>query len=127
MVAGELGVTDIGLETNAPFEDYLGGTYGKGCLISVSGSGADFANVFDVFMQLKNMLENMGWTPDPQYVADGPISTSGGFRRDTGLMLVSVGWEPSPDANCPQDQAISACSVTPEQQIYTITLSAAMQ
>ena len=127
MVAGELGVTDIGLDTNAPFEDYLGGTSGEGCLILVGGTGADFTNHPDVFMQLKNMLVSIGWTPDMQYDGGGPTGTMGGFRRDAGLMLVMVGWEPSSDANCPQDQPISACSLTPEQQIYTITLSIAMQ
>ena len=127
MVAGELGVTDIGLDLNAPFEDYPGGTSGEGCLILVGGTGADFTNHPEVFMQLKNMLVNMGWTPDIQYDGGGPTGTMGGFRRDAGLMLVMVGWEPSSDANCPQDQPISACSLTPEQQIYTITLSVAMQ
>ena len=127
MVAGELGVTDIGLDTNAPFEDYLGGTSGEGCLILARGTGADFSNQPDVFMQLKNMLVSMGWTPDLQYDGGGPTGTMGGFRRDAGLMLVVVGWEPSSDANCPEDQPISACSLTPEQQIYTITLSIAMQ
>ncbi|MFC1879480.1 hypothetical protein ACFLZW_06160 [Chloroflexota bacterium] len=127
LVAGELGTTNLWLETNAPFEDQREGTYGRGCLISVSGTGADFASPHDVFQQLKNLLVNMGWTPDPQYDADGPMGTSGGFRRDSGLMVVSVGWEPSPDANCPQDQPISACPLTPEQKIYTITLSAAMR
>jgi len=127
MVAGKLGVTDIGLDLNAPFEDYIGGTSGKGCLILAAGTGVDFANHSDVFTLLKNMLVNIGWTPDLQYDGGGPTGTLGGFRRDAGLMLVSVGWEPSPDANCPQDQPISACSLTPEQQIYTITLSIAMQ
>lgn len=126
-VAGTLGVTDIGLETDAPFEDYVGGTSGRGCLILVGGTGADFAGVFDVFMQLENMLVNIGWTRDPQYAADGPTGMGGGFRRDAGLLLVMVGWEPSSDANCPEDQPISACSLTPEQQIYTITLSIAMK
>jgi len=127
MVAGELGVTDIGLVTDAPFEDYLGGTSGKGCLIQVGGTGADFTNHPDVFMQLRSMLVNMGWTPDPQYDAGGPTGTFGGFRRDAGLMLVMVGWEPSADANCPQDEPIYPCSLTPEQQISTITLSIAIQ
>ena len=127
MVAGELGVTDIGLDTNAPFEDYLGGTSGEGCLILVGGTGVDFTNHPDVFTQLKNMLVRIGWTPVPQYDGGGPTGTLGGFRRDAGLMLVMVGWEPSSDANCPQDQPISACSLTPEQQIYTIRLSIAMQ
>jgi formylglycine-generating enzyme required for sulfatase activity len=122
MVAGELGVTDIGLDTNAPFKAQEW-TYGEGCLISVSGTGADFSNY--VFMQLKNMLENTGWTPDPQYGAESGASRMQGFRKDNALMLVSVGWRPSSDANCPQDRPILDCSLTPEQQIYTITLSVA--
>jgi len=127
MVAGELGVTDIGLNTNAPFEDYLGGTSGEGCLITVGGTGVDFPNHPDVFAQLKDMLVKIGWTPDLQYDGGGPTGTMGGFRRDSALMLVVVGWEPALDANCPDDQPIMACELTPEQKIYTITLSIAMQ
>ena len=127
MVAGELGTTDIGLDLYAPFEDYLSGTSGEGCLILAAGTGADFANHIDVFNQLKTMLTTIGWTPDPAYDADGPTGTGGAFRRDAALMLVMVEWEPSPDANCPLDQPISACVLTPEQQIYTITLNIAMQ
>jgi hypothetical protein len=127
MVAGTLGVTDIGLDTHAPFEDYLGGGSGEGCLILVGGTGADFKNHHDVFEQLKTMLVNIGWTPDMQYDGGGPTGTLGAFRRDAALMLVMVGWEPSADADCPKDQPIMACSLTPEQQIYTIKLSIAMQ
>lgn len=127
MVAGELGTTDIGLNSPVPFEDYLESTKGVGCLIQVGGTGVDFSNHGEVFMQLKNMLITMGWTPDPKYDGGGPTGTLGAFRRDMGLILVEVGWEPSEDADCPQDQPISACNLEPEQQIYTIKLSAAMK
>ncbi len=127
MVAAELGVADIWLETNAPFEDFLSATYGRGCLISVSGTGADFTSFHDVYMRLSELLAELGWSLDMQYQADGPTGTHSAFRRDAGLILVSVGWEPSADANCPADQPISACDLAPEQQVYTIILSAATQ
>jgi hypothetical protein len=111
----------------APFDDYIGGTSGTGCLISVPGTGADFAGHSEVFAQLEGMLTTMGWTRDINYDGGGPTGTLGGFRRDSALILVLVGWEPSADANCPQDQPIFACDLAPEQKLYTITLSAAMQ
>ena len=127
MVAGQLGVSAIWSEANAPFEDTREGTYGRGCLVVASGTGYDFSNHSDVFMGLKNMLVNAGWTPDMGYDAGGPTGTAGGFRRDAALMLLVVGWQPSQDANCPQDQPISACPLTPEQKLYEIRLSAAMR
>ena len=126
-VAQELGTVDIRLELIARFEDILSGTYGTGCLITVTGTGADFADPWEVFTQLEGMLVGLGWTPDENYRADGPTGTGGGFRRDSGLILVMVEWVPSPDADCPPDQPIGACELAPEQRLYTITLSAAMQ
>lgn len=124
-VAGTLGVTEVELEGDAPFEDYLGGTSGTGCLLTVNGTGVDFENFFDVFLQLKTMLEGQGWVSDMQFDGGGPTGELGGLRRDNALLLMLVGWEPSEDANCPQDQPISACPLEPEQMIYTITLSIA--
>jgi hypothetical protein len=125
-VAGTLGVTDVTLDEDAPFEDYINGTTGTGCLITAYGTGADFADI-DVYAVLKEMLVTYGWTPDIQYDASGPTGMAGGFRRDYGLLILSASWEPSEDANCPSDQPISACELAPEQQIWTITLSIAMQ
>lgn len=123
-----LGAGAANLEMNAPFTDIISGTSGTGCLITILGTGADFpAGHFDTFMQLKNMFESTGWTPDMQYDGGGPTGTVGGFRRDSGLLIVIVGWEPSADADCPTDQPISACELTPEQMIYTITITGAMQ
>jgi hypothetical protein len=126
-VGSTLGAATVTLEMAAPFDDYIGGTSGTGCLISVPGTGADFAGHSEVFAQLEGMLTTMGWTRDINYDGGGPTGTLGGFRRDSALILVLVGWEPSADANCPQDQPIFACDLAPEQKLYTITLSAAMQ
>jgi hypothetical protein len=125
--ATTLDVATATLNEGAPFEDYLGGTAGTGCLITANGTGADFTSYMDVYAQLEEMLTTQGWTSDMQYDGGGPTGQIGGFRRDSALLLLTVGWEPSEDADCPEDQPISACSLTPEQQIYTITLTAAMQ
>jgi hypothetical protein len=44
-----------------------------------------------------------------------------------GLMLITVGWEPSPEVQCPEDQPISACDLKPEQQLYTVQIQTAMK
>ena len=49
------------------------------------------------------------------------------MTRDMGLLLISVGWEPSADAQCSSDQPISACELKPEQKLYTILIQAAMK
>jgi hypothetical protein len=125
--AAALGVEAVTLNESAPFEDYLSGTSGTGCLITATGTGEDFTSYVDVYARLEEMLAMQGWASDMQYDAGGPTGQAGGFRRDSGLVLLSVGWEPSDDADCPSDQPISECSLAPEQQIYTITLAAAMQ
>jgi len=121
-----LGVTAT-YDTAAGFYDHIEGTAGTCCRVMVTGTGWDFAGHVEVFDQLANMLTTMGWTHDMYYDGGGPTGTMGGFRRDSGLILVLVGWEPAPEAECPPDQPIYACELTPEQMLYTITLSAAMQ
>ncbi len=55
----------------------------------------------------------------------GPTGMGEGYRKDGEMCLVSAGWQPSPAANCPKDQPISACNVPPAQQMYTVTLNCA--
>ena len=69
----------------------------------------------------------LGWEENMAYAAGGPTGASIGLTRDQGLMLLSAGWTPAPDANCPADQPISACELAPEQQLYTVTIAAAMK
>jgi hypothetical protein len=113
------------LEEEAPFVEYIGGQEGTGCQITVTGTGEDFTNFVDVARQLEAMLTEQGWTQDMAFVADGPTGTAMGLRMDNKLALLSVGWDPSEDADCPDDQPISACELAPEQQLYTITLNVA--
>lgn len=110
---------------DAPFTDPISGESGMACTMEASGTGADFENVASVMEKLRAALT--GWQQNPAYAADGPTGTATAFTRDNALLLVMVEWQPSPDANCPQDQPISACLLKPEQQLYTITLKAAQK
>jgi hypothetical protein len=57
--------------------------------------------------------------------ADGPTGTGSGFRREDQVCLVGARWQPDDSANCPKDQPITTCQMTPEQQLYTVTLDCA--
>jgi tetratricopeptide (TPR) repeat protein len=109
----------------APFQDYVSGKAGTGCQATATGTGLDFESFVAVADTLREMLRYQRWREDFMYAADGPTGTGTGFRRAGELCLLTVGWEPSADANCPQDQPISACQLTPEQQLYTIELNCA--
>jgi Tol biopolymer transport system component len=73
------------------------------------------------------MLEGQGWAADPLLVADGPTGTAAGYRKDDQVCWASAKWQPDDSANCPEDKPISECEVTPEQQIYTVTLNCGVQ
>jgi putative hemolysin len=109
----------------APFHDYIGGKAGTGCQMTAVGTGLDFEDFWSVAEALRERLGSQGWQADFMYASDGPTGTGNGFRKDNALCLFSVGWEPSEDANCPQNQPISACELSPEQQLYSIVLNCA--
>lgn len=109
----------------APFTDMLSGTSGEGCTITAGGNGVQFGSMMDTATALQHALEAQGWAADVAYAADGPTGTAFGLRQGTQLVLVAVNWQPAADANCPADQPISACELTPEQQLYAITVQAA--
>jgi len=119
--------------TQAPFEDYRNRKTGRGCEITASGTGLDFESFrtgsedlfWTLFEELKAMLTAQGWQEDTTYQLDGPTGTGTGFHKERGLCLLIVGWQPSEDADCPTDQPIYACELTPEQQIYTMVLNCA--
>lgn len=122
-MAQTLGVDPMTEE--APFEDYISRKTGRGCQITAGGTGLDFESFQSVFEELKAMLTAQGWQEDMMYQADGPTGTGTGFHKEQGLCLLTVGWEPSEDAECPTDKPIYECELTPEQQIYTIVLNCA--
>lgn len=109
--------------TISSFQDFMTGDQGEGCLLSASGTGADFAGGFSaVAKDLERMMAQEGWNSLPTYIADGPTGTALGMSKRNGLALIEAGWAPAPDANCPPDQPIFECELTPEQQLYTIYL-----
>jgi hypothetical protein len=109
----------------APFTDYVSGEGGTGCLLTATGTGAQFTDPMTVIDKLKAAF--VGWEENMNYAAGGPTGAAIGMTRDQGLMLVSANWQPGPAVSCPADQPISACAVPPEQQMYTITVEAAMK
>jgi hypothetical protein len=54
-----------------------------------------------------------------QYAAGGPTGMGIGMTRDAARLLIL--------ADCPAEQPVSACALTPEQQLYTVTVQAAMK
>jgi hypothetical protein len=71
------------------------------------------------------MILPRGWVEDFRCMAGGPTGEGYGFRQANKLCQASVSWEPSEDADCPADQPISACELSPEQQLYTVHLNCA--
>ena len=120
----------LGTETttsDAEFTDYASGDGGTGCQASATGTGAEFGELTDVAAKLQKMLEDDGWKENVQYQADGPTGTAMGFEKGESLCLLSVNWEPSADADCPEDQPISACDLKPGQKEFTIDLNCAQR
>lgn len=107
---------------DAPYTDPVTGDTGMVCLVEADGTGVDFdaLGIQGVVEALEATLTD--WTYDPSLQADGPTGESRGYRRGTSLLVLSVSWQPTVDANCPKDQPISACVLAPEQKLYIITL-----
>jgi Tol biopolymer transport system component/putative hemolysin len=110
-------------QSEEPLDDPITGARGIGCQATVTGTGVQFESPSAVVSALGSMLEEQGWTADPMFVADSPTGTAAGYRKGGQLCLAAAMWVPDKSANCPEDQPISACEVTPEQQNYTVTLN----
>lgn len=106
------------------FQDFINGGRGTSCQLTVTGNGRNFKDVDQVLRKMSAMLTKQGWRNAPNYIADGPTGVARGFRKGNNLALLNIEWEPSADANCPNDQPISDCELLPEQQLYRITLDA---
>jgi hypothetical protein len=113
------------MEVGAPFNDYVSGETGIACTLSANTNGASISDPNDALAQLVESF--VGWTVQPAYDAGGPTGAATAMTRDSGLILISIGWEPSADANCPTDQPISECPLTPEQKLYTVRIEAAQK
>jgi hypothetical protein len=71
------------------------------------------------------MFTQLGWGKEPAYAAAGPTGMAAGFSRSNTYGLLQVEWQPAPGVDCPSNQPIAACTLTPEQMLYTITLNLA--
>jgi len=105
---------------DTPFTDPFTGASGMACTLEANGTGADFGTLPQVMAQVRSVL--VGWQENPSYAADSPTATATAFTRDRALLLVMASWEPRADANCSTDQPISACPLTPEQQLFSVRL-----
>lgn len=98
---------------------------GTGCRALATGTGEQFSSPGAAVKALTTVLVGGGWAEDPQLAADGPTGTGTGFRSRDLVCLAGAHWAPDASAHCPADQPISACQVTPAQQLYTVTLDCA--
>lgn len=110
-------------QDEAPLNDPVTGATGTGCQATVAGTGKQFASPDRVVNTLGRMLEDQGWTQDPLLAAGGPAGSDQGYRKSDQICMAVAQWSPDDSAKCPQDQPVSACEVTPDQQIYTVTLN----
>jgi hypothetical protein len=99
------------------------GERGIACVLAANGTGTNFSSVDAAMSALLGAFG--GWSSDSNLAADGATGASRGLRRGNDLMLVTVQWQPAASAQCPADQPISACNLTPEQQLYTVVIQAA--
>jgi hypothetical protein len=120
-----LGVTAA--KNTVPFEDTLQNKSGTGCLVTASGSGANFKDFSSTVDAVSSVLKTQGMQPDPQFQADGPGSTAAGFVKGKQLCLLAISSGPTDPALCSQDEPFASCwaKLKPEQQNYTIKINCA--
>jgi len=112
----------IPTQSETPLSDPVTGAAGTVCRSTVTGTGVQFESPQAVVNDLGGMLKEQGWTEDPMLAAGGPTGIGAGYRKGDQICMASAMWQPDASANCPKDQPISACQVTPEQQNYTVIL-----
>ena len=102
------------------------GAEGMACRAQAAGTGEDFASPDAIMKEISAVLTGGGWQEDKQSMgAGGPTGEGWGFRSGDLVAMALAGWLPDPAANCPKDQPIPECNLTPSQQLYTITLDTA--
>jgi hypothetical protein len=118
--------TPVRLE-KIPFTDPQTRETGMACRVHASGSGQVFSGMADAYARIRAVLQSAGWMEDPAYAASATTGIGGGFRQGAVLALVSVSWQPAPDAGCPTDQPVSDCKLEPEQMLYDLSIDLAQK
>jgi hypothetical protein len=119
-----LGLT-FTIEDGMPFIDYVTSETGWSCTIIAETNGAFISDPNDALAKL--VAGFIGWEEQTAYAAGGPTGAATAMTRDSGLLLISVGWEPSADISCPADQPITECPMAPEKKLYTVKIEAAQK
>jgi hypothetical protein len=125
-MAHTLNVLEV-TQSDAPLSDPVTGASGTGCQATVTGTGEQFQSPDAVVNALGGMLEDQGWTKDPMLAAGGPTGIGEGYRKGDQICMAAAQWWPDDSANCPKDQPVSTCQVTPKQQVYTVTLNCGVE
>jgi len=122
-IAKRLGVTmEVAVKD---FASNLTNRQGTACTISATGTGKDFNNFVDTAQAIREVLLSESWKENQAYIVDGPTGTVAGFEKENKMALVHVNWQPSPEANCPAGQPVSACDVRPSQQDFSVVIELA--
>ncbi len=108
-----------------PFTDPASMATGTACRATATGTGEQFKSPDAPVNAITKVLTGGGWTEDPKLAAGGPTGFGTGYRSGDIVCLANAIWMPDASANCAKDQPISACNVTPQQQLYTVTLDCA--
>ena len=104
------------------FTEYTTSRVGTGCKLVAKGDGATLPDNSGMMAKMLALMSAQGWTEEPKFQADGPTAIATGFTRNRDICLLSSVMTPSMDANCPSDQPIASCTLTPEQRLYALTL-----
>lgn len=103
----------------------LEGNIGTACQVQAAGNGLDFSDVWETANALDSVLISLGWWVSKG--VDGPTGTVREYSNGNQTAITTVMWEPSAEANCSNDQPIESCSLTPVQQLYTVTVAFAQK
>ncbi len=118
---------DATLTPDAFFIDPMGssGSEGTGCKATITGTEVLFTSPQAVVERMDSVLMGLGWATDPKYRVGSSMGTGQGYYKENALCLLTVTWQPSPDANCPSDKPLDECLLQPEQKIYLVELNCA--
>lgn len=108
---------------NIPFADFVTGEQVDSCQVLAVDNEVAFGSLSEATTALEQIFTSQAWQVDPSYGAAGPTGQITGYRSDGLLCVLRVEWEPAPGVDCPTDQPISACVLTPEQKMYTAVVN----